>query len=104
MTKGEMDMCDVTLKYYMRNYSEGALLDLIMDSTGDTNKDMLSEIVAAFAIVKGDVRQLDVKRMMQELNLNSQGSVEHFCLAVDAQKRAYKQAHWHGHGWTTSQE
>jgi hypothetical protein len=37
MTKGEMDMCDVTLKYHMRNYSEGAVLDLIMDSTGDTN-------------------------------------------------------------------
>ena len=49
-------MCDVTLRYYIRNYSEGALLDLIMDSTGDTNKDMLAEIVAAFAIVKDDVR------------------------------------------------
>ena len=27
MTKGEMDMFDQTLKYYMRNYSEGAVLD-----------------------------------------------------------------------------
>jgi len=47
MTKGEMDMFDQTLKYYMRNYSEGAVLDLVMDSTGDTNKDMFSEIVTA---------------------------------------------------------
>ena len=27
MTKGEQDMCDVTLRYYIRNYSEGALLE-----------------------------------------------------------------------------
>ena len=42
----------------------------------------LCEIVAAFAVVKDDVRQLDVKRMVLELNLNEQGSVEHFSLAV----------------------
>ena len=39
------------------------------------NKDTFSEIVAAFAMVKDDVRQLEVKRMMRELNLNQQGSV-----------------------------
>ena len=47
MTKGEMDLFDQTLKYYLRNYSEGAALDLVMDSTGDSNKDTFSEIVAA---------------------------------------------------------
>ena len=54
----------------------------------DSRRDSLRD--RRFAVVKDDVRQLEVKRMMRELNLNEQGSVEHFSLAVDALKRAYK--------------
>ena len=61
-----------------------------IEPPGPGSVDIFCEIVAAFAVVKDDVRQLDVKRMMRELNLNEQGSVEHFSLAVDALKRAYK--------------